>query len=593
MLLLYLVWMIGLNGMNGLDIHQISDGIIITKGHNLSVIEGEWTLLLTIHEGDVTNGLQAHAELVKKAKEIWNVVERQNVSLFLTEDRKALMKAKVNLVLGANPVLSYDIIPTRERRGVLDFIGTGLNWAFGTATQGQIDALQNAVDLARTSQQAVVHNVNEMITVINQTQREGLDTRQKLSTLSTSYNRFVRAENNRWNRFDHNTRLLMIEEYVNTLLWLDTAVWKRIDKIQMMHSSLRAGHLTEELCPVRLLKEISRLAATHGLVSLTANWYYENVMIEPLMIRDGLMTFQVVLPYTDNRVYKRYHIQTFAVPLDNTGARARVNIATDIAMDTTDGFWFIPTMCQGRRPQLCRAGPRWKDAFPCERGLITGHGPDRKNCILESTTTNVTTAQELLEGVFVIQTLGESIRLACTGQPQEQTILSRGVYQLQLDEGCTLSGGRWALHGIIRRYLSVRTEIQPLDVPRLDIMAIMRARPVINDTSPEIELNFDNINNKYVPRYMDMHDDDGYPEIMIAHHLSWTAIGFIVLLCILGIIGGVWLYRRRQKIRFFFADALLTKVKAKQVEKAIRYSAKAPELVETVESATAGEIETV
>ena len=45
--------------MNGLDIRPISDGIIVTKGQNISIIEGEWTLLLTIHENDVSNGLEA------------------------------------------------------------------------------------------------------------------------------------------------------------------------------------------------------------------------------------------------------------------------------------------------------------------------------------------------------------------------------------------------------------------------------------------------------------------------------------------------------------------------------------------------------
>ena len=594
MLLLYLVWMFGMNGMNGLDIHQISDGIIVTKGDNISIIEGEWTLLLTIREDGVARGLETHADLVTRAREIWSIVNAQNTSLFLTNDRKDLMKAKIGLVIEAKPALIYDVSSPRRRRGVLDFVGTGLNWAFGTATQAQVDALQGAVDAAGTTQRAIVHNVRELITVVNQTRQQGVDTRRRLLMLSTSYDKFVRAENDRWNRFDHNTRLLMIEEYVNTLLWLDAAIWKGLSRIQMLHRSLRAGDLTEELCPVALLREISALAATHGLRSLDANWYYENIPVEPLMIKEGLMTFRVALPYTDSHVYQRYNIRTFAVPIDAVGSRARAAVQPDVALDTANGLWFVPTLCQGYRPQLCRAGPRWKDAFPCERGLITSHEPDRTLCTLEYTQTNLTTAQELLDGVFVIQTLGESVRLACKGKRQEQTILDRGVFRLKLTEGCTLSGGRWALHGIIRRYLTASSNIHPLDVPKLDLLAIMRARPVINDTSPTIDLNF-NAGDNYVPKYMNMHDNDGYPEIMVAHHLSWTAIGLITVLCILCIITTAWLYKRRQKIRFFFADALLSKVKAKRVEKAIKYNKEQPEtvnVIEDVESAT-GDLESV
>ena len=533
---------------------------------------------------------------MNRAKSIWNIVGVQNTSLFLTPDRITLMKAKINLVIDARPALTYNVSPNRDRRGILDFVGTGLNWAFGTATQAQVDALQEAVDAAGTTQRAIVHNVKELITVVNQTQQEGLDTRRRLLTLSTSYDRFVRAENDRWNRFDHNTRLLILEEYINTLLWLDAAIWRGLNRIQMLHRALRAGDLTEELCPVTLLKEISRLAATHGLESLTANWYYENIAIEPLMIREGLMTFRVTLPYTDDNIYQRYNIRTFAVPLDSQGSRARATVQPDIAIQTTNGLWFVPSACQGHRPQLCRAGPRWRDAYPCERGLITGHQPDRKLCTIVTSNSTDTTAVELLEGVFVLQTLGENVRLACTGKVQEQSTLTRGTYTIGLSEGCVLSGGRWALHGILRRFLTATATITHLEVPRLDLVALMRALPQLNDTDSSVDLNFNNMGDEYVPKYMDMHDNDGYPEIMVAHHLSWTAIGLIIMICILGIIGGVWLYRRRQKITFFFADALLTKVKAKRVEKAIKYNTEQPEtinVIEDVESATGEITETV
>ena len=590
MLLWYLVWMFGMNGMNGLDIRPLSDGIIITEGQNLSIIEGEWTLLLTIHEDGVTRGLKTHDELVTRARAIWSRVNEQNTSLFLTNDRKDLMKAKIGLVIEARPALIYDVSAPRRRRGVLDFIGTGLNWAFGTATQAQVDALQGAVDAASTTQKAIVHNVQELITVVNQTQQEGIDTRQRLLVLSTSYDRFMRAENNRWRRFDHNTRLLILEEYINTLLWLDAAIWKGLGRIQMLHRSLRAGDLTEELCPVSLLQEISGLAASHGLRSLNANWYYENVHVKPLMIKEGLMTFKVTLPYADNNIYQRYNIRTFAVPLDSHGSRARATVQPDIAIQTSTGLWFVPTSCQGHRPQLCRAGPRWRDAYPCERGLITGHKADAETCGIVVTNKTATSAVELSEGTFVLQTLGENVRLACTGKVQEQSTIARGTYTIGLSEGCILSGGQWTLHGILRRFLTATTTISHLEVPRLDLVALMRALPEMNDTNLAVDLNFNNIKDSYVPKYEPMYNDnDGYPEVLIAHHLSWTAIGFIILLCVLGVIVGVWLYRRRQKIKFFFADAVLNKIQARKVKTAIKYNTEQPDTINVVENVEDGD----
>ena len=219
MFLLYLVWILGINDvMNALEFDQMRDGIIVSHGKNIGIIEGEWTLLLTIHEDGVDHRMVTHLELVGRARELWaGVINGQSLSTFFTEQQKALMRAKVDLVVGAHRELRYNLTTRRDRRGVLDFVGNGLNWAFGTAmqSQGSIDKLQHAMDTARASQHAVVHNVQELITVVNQTQMQGEDTRLKLAMLSRTYDLFVKSEGDRWKRYDENTKLLMMEEYID------------------------------------------------------------------------------------------------------------------------------------------------------------------------------------------------------------------------------------------------------------------------------------------------------------------------------------------------------------------------------------------
>ena len=193
-------------------------------------------------------------ELLKRARKVWaGVIDGQSLSSFFTEQRKALMHAKVDLVVGAGRELQNNITTRRDRRGVLDFFGTGLNWAFGTATESQVEQLQPAVDQARTSQHAIVHNIRELITVVNQTQMQGEDTHLKLETLSGSYDHFVNNEGDRWGRYKENTKLLMMEEYINSLLWLDTAVWRELNKLRDLQQALCAGRMTEALCPTSLI----------------------------------------------------------------------------------------------------------------------------------------------------------------------------------------------------------------------------------------------------------------------------------------------------------------------------------------------------
>ena len=119
-----------------------------------------------------------------------------------------------------------------------------------------------------------------------------------------------------------------------------------------------------------------------------------------------------------------------------------------------------------------------------------------------------------------------------------------------------------------------------IKVPKLDLLAILGAMPTDNsNNSNQIHFDFKDT-DMYVPRWQDMNPDtDGYPEGLIAHHLSWTTIGLIIVLLCICIYLAVWLYRRRVKIKFFFADALLDKLGAKREITNVKYSTKAPDSV--------------
>ena len=134
------------------------------------------------------------------------------------------------------------------------------------------------------------------------------------------------------------------------------------------------------------------------------------------------------------------------------------------------------------------------------------------------------------------------------------------------------------LQGVIQRYITATTHTHGVAVTPLDIAALLQENIMDNDTF-QVHLDLEDTNKNYVPKYESMEDNDGYPELVIAHHLSWTAIGLITILCILSILGGVWLYRRRVKIRFFFADALMAKLKTQKEAKEVKYATNDPEAV--------------
>ena len=162
--------------------------------------------------------------------------------------------------------------------------------------------------------------------------------------------------------------------------------------------------------------------------------------------------------------------------------------------------------------------------------------------------------------------------------------LKGGIHKISLAEGCVLSGVRWALHGVVRRYFTATAHIQGISIPPLDIAALLHQEAVGNN-SYQVHLDLKNSNDHYLPKYMNMNNDnDGYPELILAHHLSWMSITLIILLCILCTCVGIWVFRWRFQIKLFFKDALkgarLAKERAQRVDNKVKYSAKAPEGVQ-------------
>ena len=97
------------------------------------------------------------------------------------------------------------------------------------------------------------------------------------------------------------------------------------------------------------------------------------------------------------------------------------------------------------------------------------------------------------------------------------------MYRADIAEGC----------------LTAMACIKGIDIPHLNLTAMM---PEIDNNSYQIHLDLTD-NSNYEPKYMDMNDK--YPEVLVAHHLSWVAIGLIIILICVSIYVGVLLYRRR------------------------------------------------
>ena len=550
------------------DITQLPDGIRVYRGPATRIVEGTWMLLLTIREPGQEYRNEERSTLVKNVNILLDAVRRENETLALTPKRKKLLLRRLNLIL-IDRDLHYRIDDgTRQKRGLIDAGGWLLNKVFGTATQQQIEDVKNQLNNAAQQRGAVVHNTERLITIVNQTRLEATATRAQLTRLGAAHGQFVADEMARWGSAQLQTRYILLHQMVESLCDLDEGLNRELLAINNLHTTIRQGRVTEGICPVSLINTISQLAHSCGLVPLPTEWYYQNLAITPLLVQDGEVTYRIEIPYVGDDIYERYTIESYAVPVNESGVTAQVMVRPDMAVHTTEAYWFVPQHCTGWRPQLCHTGALFKEpTFNCERGLLTGYAKDTSACKVERGLISVTTIRDIGDGGYVVLTLGDEYTLSCRGEHQQRHQLAMGTYIVQLNDQCVMTGSAWRLMGETHQFINATAEKTGITVPELDLAAMIPAEWHNNNNITQNtnfndfnDLNDDNM-NALMNQMKDMNSNDGYDEIWISHNVAWGALGSVLCVGMVLILGGRYVYMKRKKIHYFLADAKASPVK--------------------------------
>lgn len=562
-----------------LDIEPLLDGVVVTQGESLDIEEGVWTLLLTIEEAGKDFRRHERDVLSREALGLRRFIMNQTSNNVFTSEKMDVWDRTLRLIR-MDPFSPFAFVgdnnpkDIRGRRSVLPIIGEGLNWIFGTATEDQVLALQSQVDIAKSSQDAIVHNVEQLITIVDQSKQERREMQKNLDSLAGAHNAFVRKVQARWMDDFTRDQVASVDRLVNTLGILDQGLYRESAAIDRLHAIIRGGRVTEEVCPPRLVSIITKRARTLGLEPLPLEWYYENVFIRPILISDGKTVYQIELPFVRNTDYLLYELKSFPVPTPNS-TDMQIVLEKHIATDTTTGSWFVPQGCRGHNPSLCRTGALYKDAYPCERGLVLNHRPDRNICKLRRVSRRGTKASEVNRGTYVLQTDGEDVSQLCHGKTPEKAVLTQGTYLVTLAGQCTMRGEGWAINGEIIRFGRASARLQRLDVPAIDIASLDTDNTLNNFDSHDVEIESEVLDDEPY-NWQDMHEQ--YTPGVVGHHLGWLNSVIILILCIACLVGLGWIYKRRDRLRFFLTRKR-HRIKLLSVKSKTKQETNTPEVV--------------
>ena len=391
------------------DLNQprlLPDGLLVKGGltdRSIRNVVGTWSMHVVVDVFDPPND-RLHAQV----RQLSEIIASLPVSRQADNDTKAFWLKSLHFIAGQLPCLSTSA--QRHKRGLLDAGGMVLHQLFGEATSADIQTSRHLIQQIRESNKQVLHNANELVSVINQTYNELslhrthlLDIEKSVTKLYAQVNTLQRVSAIRFERLRSS---ISIDRSLS-LLESQQLFWHR-QRVQYLkeRDALEKGRLTESIMPIAELENIVQACHAKGFYVPRVEWLYEFIQIRPMWQSNDVLVYTASLPLTDNNEYLRYHLYTWPSVPNLVNFTIQLEAPTDIAYNTVSGSMYLPRGCIGRYPEVCQTGPLFNKAgLTCPRGILTNYEELRKTChvtirnAVERTTTQI---QQLSANVYVI-----------------------------------------------------------------------------------------------------------------------------------------------------------------------------------------------
>ena len=347
------------------NISPISDGLRIEPGANLVIEEGRWTVLITISDYAQLYDPLVTRPLIRRRRALQAKLRTLRTNLlctpdpFLTEERFTIWQERLDALLPRDSITITTTAsePSRVKRGWFDLGGSILNKVFGVATENQLRQVQSYLLHSAQATEDIVHSVNDLITVVNQTRIQQKRTLTRVADIEIAVTELYDQSHQQWRHLQQMSLVVAIDESLSLLESWARELNQQYQLQVRIRTALDAGKFNEDICPLDLLKNIAKQARRNHLQPVRWSWYYEHVTIKPLIYQDGSMIFQADLPFVTNDEYLRYTLKTWPVPLNQSGLTLQLQTQKDVALHTTEGYVFEPIQCLGYNPQICQTGP--------------------------------------------------------------------------------------------------------------------------------------------------------------------------------------------------------------------------------------------
>ena len=388
---------------------KLPDGVEITVDKETAIIQGEWTIFITITKPNFPDYL---------LKGITQLIQRVNSTTINTWATVAMSRLQLAANVVSTPVSWWN--PKRRRRGVINGIGHAMNFLFGTATEDELRDVKDILNEIQKEQGAITQWIDQFTVVINHTYTEIQTNRNHLNKLAAEIEGIATELNSGLAGLLRQIRIVRgrqaISEMITQISMLAEQYARDCELWQQRKTHLEAGRLTESLLPPTTLHSILSTSNPHpGRIIEPLQWYYEHTYIQPVWT-DDLLIYRVKLPLISPEQWHFVKISTWPVPLQQW--QATLLLPREVLRDTQSGGLDISPQCYGYRPRVCNRGLTTQaTAYHCLTRLLAANPSYAPDCALVmQRRMPIDSIYPHPQNGFILITNGTTLIRRCAGQ---------------------------------------------------------------------------------------------------------------------------------------------------------------------------------
>jgi hypothetical protein len=350
----------------------VNDSVIFIKTANAVFTNDYWKAAISID-------LSAYEEAVEILKN--DLSEKRDLIRFspLEEEVGRIQQALHSLDSKLSNLKLFLPTPGR-RRGLLNVVGSTLQFLFGTAMDTDVSSLQNTMTEVTQKQGDIIHEINKQVTYFRSLDNLVKVDHMVLANWTSIIKDFVIQTQTEFNktvtRLDWVLRLQNATAAIRNLEFVITQLDIQIEELLNAVSHLMAGRVPATLLKVKTLQSILNnvtMTLPHGYSLLVGNtrntipWYYSHAQTALLADTRGFVLV-ISLPLTmSNRIYEIHEIVTFPIQILNNNY-AIFQLKDKYIAVSTPLFSYVTlnenelNKCQGMTNKYCPADKAVSDS---------------------------------------------------------------------------------------------------------------------------------------------------------------------------------------------------------------------------------------